>query len=200
MDKRKLLTLMGGSNDPYPGVYVYDKFTDTNSVGLDAHIPDKPKSARWEEIVGTWDIQSNLANVATVSGYGLAVIESGKANCTISVIAKSIINANNCYIAFRYVDNNNYLMFYIQNTRNAASFGQKVGGTLSAVFVGDVDTTPIVTGSDYLLKVVLLGNTVKFYVDGILKIDTTNNNLLTATKHGILSDAALQKFDDFQVT
>ena len=196
MDKRKLQLLMG-SYAPYPGVYVYDKFTDANDVSLDAHILDKPKTALWSEVVGTWDIQTNQANAATISGYAAAVVESGYADCTVSVIVKSVINANNAYIVFRYVDGNNYLTFNLNNTLDRVTFAQKVSGSITVLLNENVTIT---TGNDYVLSAILSGNTVKCYIDGVLKIDTTNNNLLTATKHGILSEAALQKFDEFQVS
>ena len=195
MNKRKLLTMLG-SYAPYPGVYVYDKFTDADATSLDAHVLDKPKSALWSEVVGTWDIQSNQANVATIDGYAHAVVESGKYDCTVSVIVKSVIAANNAYITFRYVDGNNYLSFNLNNTLDRVTFAQKVSSSITVLLN---ETVTITTGNDYVLSAVLSGNTVKLYIDGVLKMDTTNNNFLTATKHGILSEAALQKFDEFQV-
>jgi len=195
MNKRKLLTMLG-SYAPYPGVYVYDKFTDTNGTSLDAHILDKPKSVLWSEVVGVWDIQSNQANIATIDGYALAVLESGKADCTVSVIVKSAVNSI-IYLILRYVDVNNWLAVYINNPLDRAGFVQKVSGSVTLL---PFEAFTVTTGSDYVLSAILSGNSIKYYVDGVLKVDSTNNNFLTATKHGLLCEAALQKFDEFQVS
>lgn len=199
MDKKKVAMVMG-NNVLYPGVYVYDKFTGVNGTSLDAHILDKPKSALWSEAVGVWDIQSNQANVVSITSYALAAVESYKADCTLSVILKTVITADNPGLVMRYIDTNNYLVAYLSNGANTVGLVKKVAGTLTIVLANANESLPVTDGNDYVMEVVLLGNTIKIYIDGALQINTTCDNHLTATKHGIYSEKALAKFDEFQVS
>lgn len=194
MRKSLLPTILAGTADPYPGVTVYDTFTDADSTALTAHTPNKaPAGAAWAHVAGAFQITSNRAAwVSNTGGYALAAIESGKADCVVSGIIKRTATGY-CGIAFRVVDTQNYLI---------ASIG---GGQWSVIrrFQNNaaiVAQTAFSQGNniDYAVQVTLSGTSIIAVIDGTTTVNTTYTNLTTATKHGLYAEVA-SNFDNFQV-
>jgi hypothetical protein len=199
MGLRRPVRLAGGGADPYPGLVVYDTFTDTNGVGLDAHTPElSPSGGLWTEHAGAWDIQSGRANLTdSLTGVRLATIESGIADCDIATIVRWPSALDNPSVAFRYVDDNNFLLAVIADAGDVIRLIRKLNGTPTALFTSA--SFPTVVNTDYVLEVIANGTSVKIYLDGSLALDVTCVNFVTATRHGIYCERQYTKFDDFQV-
>lgn len=198
--KMLVLGMMGGrgASDPYPGLSVYDKFTDTNGVLLPAHIPTKcPVGSAWETH-GVYDIQSNQANVVSLgSGPSIAVaaIDSGKANCTISAILK-LTTGGTIGIVARYLNIFNYIVVAYAGAQ--CLIVKWEGG--SASVLQSLAIPIMVAGVDYAVEVVLSGDTISATLDGIYPISVSSSFGASRTKHGVYLDKANCIMDEFQVT
>lgn len=186
----------GGLNDPYPGVTVYDEFTDTNGTDITAHTPNKsPAGAKFVEYQGNFQITSNRAAWVDngAGAYALAAVESGLSDCTVSGIAQR--NAVGfCGLAFRVVDVNNYLLASI-SAAGVFYVIRRFGGAAAVVAQTAFSASQ---NTDYVIEVTLSGTGIIATVDGGNTINTSYANLTGATKHGLYGEIASQ-FDIFQV-
>lgn len=184
----------GGDVDPYPGVTVYDQFTDTDATGLASHTPTK-SPAQWVVENGATQITSNRA--AWVSNgspaFMLAHIASGLANCVISVIGKWTTVGANPGICFRVQDKNNcFIVFY---SNNLFAIVRRLVGGVSVLASAVVATT---TGTDHVIEVTLSGTSISATLDGGNLISATDTNFQAVKKHGLYAENNAT-FDEFQV-
>lgn len=196
MRRSKLFTtVLGGVSDPYPGVTVYDPFPDVNGTLATAHTPAKaPVGASWMFDAGTMDIQSNRLSWKTnTGGLSICTINSGLSNCTVSAILQRNAAGANTSIAARVVDKDNLFVILISN--NLFAIIRRLSGGASVL----TSLTPTVgLNIDYVVQVVLSGNSIVATLNGANQLSVTDANFNTATKHGLYAEAA-GVFDNFQV-
>lgn len=186
----------GNSPAPTVSILVYDTFTDTNSVALTSHTPDK-SPAPWVAIAGTMDIQSNKASWAS-GALNIQTINTGKADCTISCIvttAGGIANDQNG-ISFRVIDTDNRWVAYLNNQGNTVNLLKFVTGTPTS---GGSAAMTLANNTAYTVEVVLSGNSIIMNVDGVQKFSISDAAHATATRHGLYGQIAGHLFDEFQV-
>ena len=183
-----------------PKPLMYDMFTDTNGVGLDAHAsnivgPDSQAivSRRWTERSGNWDIQSNKANP---DGAAIATVDVGQSD----IIADLTVAggaAGQPGIVLRFADTNNYWYLQADRANNQLELHEVNAG------VDNVRANRAVTindSTDYVLRARCYGQTIDGYVDGENKIRYESASLNeTKTEHGLYSDNTACEFDDFLV-
>ncbi len=140
------------------------------------------------------EIQSNKAQWAS-GVLNIQWIETGKSDCTISAIVNIPSGASNSGIAFRVEGASDWLIA----TLNAASDVVYVLKRSPGLTIVAQQAMVLAADTNYVLEVVLSGSSIKVYVDGALKIDTTEAHNQTITKHGIHTDGSIAvKIDEFQ--
>ncbi|MEK3790509.1 family 16 glycoside hydrolase [Paenibacillus sp. FSL R7-0204] len=109
-----------------------------------------------------------------------------------------INGSENAGIVFRVQDQNNFYMYRIDASTSQLQLYKAVAGTLT-----QVSTTSFVPVKNqwYTLKATVQGNTIKGYVDGVLKTTWTNPvNELTTGGIGFRTTSAGVWYDDAKVT
>lgn len=132
-----------------------------------------------------WGISANRAYLTNTTAQSLAVVETGVADCTVSVTMPVVGDAGLC---FRVIDDNNNFVL------TASQLYKRVAGSFTAV----VTFSTIVAGDR--VSVVLSGATIVVKVNGADVASTTDTYNQTATRHGLRSHGATApRFDDFTV-
>ncbi|NQX46506.1 DUF1080 domain-containing protein [Paenibacillus tritici] len=106
--------------------------------------------------------------------------------------------SENAGIVFRVQDQNNFYMYRIDASKSQLQLYKVVAGTLT--LVSDTPFVPV-KNQWYTLKATVQGNTIKGYVDGVLKTTWTNPvNELTSGGVGFRTTSAGIWYDDARVT
>ena len=166
-----------------------DDFEDGNANGWDT--------------VGTWSVVTDGSDVfrnTNLTGLSTAMIDDGPwTDQVLEVDAKALNLTSGSTrwfgVAVRYTDPDNYYYVTIRNN-NQAVLKKMVNGVFS-----DLDSiafTPS-TNTWYSLKLSAIGNSLKFSIDGDLKLEATDSDLTSGTVGGIMYQASAQ-FDDVLVT
>ncbi|WP_341346242.1 family 16 glycoside hydrolase [Paenibacillus sp. FSL H3-0469] len=109
-----------------------------------------------------------------------------------------INGSENAGIVFRVQDQNNFYMYRIDASTSQLQLYKAVAGTLTKV--SNTSFVPV-QNQWYTLKATVQGNTIKGYVDGVLKTTWTNPvNELTAGGIGFRTTSAGVWYDDAKVT
>ncbi|MEK4003685.1 family 16 glycoside hydrolase [Paenibacillus sp. FSL H3-0333] len=109
-----------------------------------------------------------------------------------------INGSENAGIVFRVQDQNNFYMYRIDASTSQLQLYKAVAGTLTQV--SNTSFVPV-KNQWYTLKATVQGNTVKGYVDGVLKTTWTNPvNELTSGGIGFRTTSAGVWYDDAKVT
>lgn len=183
-------------------VILQDAFTGGDGTSLDAHTPDiAPGGSAWVEALGNWQITSNAAALALASNGGHATIETGEADCTITVEANSTttssISTRDVGIIARWVDVDNHFRIGINAEADQFRIIERAAGVNSILTTIAVTITP---GTLYTVQAVLNGATITATLDGANEIST---GLATAgqssTVHGITARETTDRVDDFLV-
>jgi hypothetical protein len=180
------------------GAYVADDFNradSSSSLGSTS-----TGSAAWTAVIDTWGISSNQAYKASGSSTGIAVVESGHGDCTVSATLAAGISTSNTGIVFRYQDSGNHWVLEGGNGSTQAALYKKTGGgsyTSIATSAGNVHFT-----NGDVISVILSGSSITVKQNGTTIITTTDSAFSTATKHGlhISGNDNTARFDDFSVT
>ena len=169
---------------------VYDTFTDSDSTSLDAHTSNSGHS--WTEQTGNTDIQSNRANI--VSGSISTVDGVSVSDCTI----QATINKNGSIgggVAPRYEHSSSLWNVGVHPNVNQFEIWKKAGSwTLPAWTSVTVNES-----TDYVVKVVLSGTSIKGYMDDANELSITDSQGQTSTEHGIYGNNAGDRLDDFTI-
>ncbi len=183
---------------------VLDHFTDADSTSLDAHTPDtRPGSNAWVEALGNWQITGNKAVLAALQGWAQAHINSGQANCTVSVNAKSTTAAagmgKDVGLLVRWASNGTYNdwwsigvsaaddRFRIIEVNDGVSQTERAGAAVM------IDTATV-----YAISATLSGSTITATVDGGNQISYASASMnQTSTIHGIIARETTDTLDDF---
>jgi hypothetical protein len=132
-------------------------------------------AAGWTTVSGSWSIATDGTKVYRQSSTsGEAIVYAGFdtwTDYTYEAKVKLSTASGNVGLVFRYADASNFYMFRLNDNGDKVELYKRVGGTLTLVASS---TQTITTGQFYTLKVIVKGNNIKGYVDGVGKIDWTN--------------------------
>lgn len=171
--------------------YVSDTFNRADSA---VSLGSADVGGAWTASVGTWGISSNVAYQVADAGQDVAQIDSTVANCTIRC-TYSVASPNSQRIIFRFSDTSNY---WLLQTEGGTAY--KLYKYVAAAFTlaGTYSTTP---ANGDVLMIVLNGNQIDAYLNGVLRISTTDAHNSTATRHGIggANNSLTGRWEDFSV-
>lgn len=106
------------------------------------------------------------------------------------------INSGTAGLVFRRVDGNNYYMWQFNAVMGKLRPHKKVNGSWTVI--KEVDT-PILTDTEYHIKIEVIGSIIKTYVDGTL-VDTTTDSTFSYGKVGFREDCEEIEIDDVVVS
>jgi len=163
--------------------YLKDTFSDADDTLLTDHIMNTGAGWTGQTIP---KISGNKATAVTSMNHLCTVTDAGMADCVLTVgINGSLYNSTTNYnfpsLVLRYTDDANFYMVEINANVLMLYRRQTTTFTSVATYAGTYTD-----GVTYPIKVVLNGQTIDIYTDGILRIHYTTAALnLTATKFGI---------------
>lgn len=140
----------------------------------------------WTVISGQWGIASNRAKETSgTANRGIAVVDSGKADCTISATVAAVGDFNfQGALVFRLTDVNNY---YFVNSSSEIYRCQ--GGAFTSVTGGGYPAGMAWVAGD-TMTITLSGSRIVVRLNGKVTVNTTQTFNQTATKHGLLNAQA----------
>jgi hypothetical protein len=163
----------------------FNRANNTTSLGV------ADTGQTWETS-GNWGIESNKAYQNTNANSQYAVIQSNYSDC---IVSADITWNNNGGFAARFVDSSNYFLYRI--TINKLQLYRILGGgtTLLSEYA-----FASVSGQVYNLKIKFEGSSIIGYLDGIERINVTDTNHQTGTKHGLRQNSITSdRYDNFLV-
>jgi hypothetical protein len=190
---------------PPPEFVIHDLFTDDEGTSIFAHVPDVDvPGGGWifEQpfpLYNAGGLISAANSLSMPTDFQACMIDSGIADATITfTLDNSGGSAALYYLFFRQVSalNNHFACFFSD------------AGFLCHGFVVDgVPSFPDVSPYTFPLDIInvrldILGDSIKLYMDDVLYIDTTDSQFLTGTKCGIGRDlvtAGEMLIDNFAV-
>ena len=151
----------------------------------------------WTTTGGTWKIQNGLAYTTGQEAYSLAYTSCGNSDCTIEVDLKNVSICEKSGIAFRVVDDRNFLFVGVHQGHLGL---YRCNNGVISLFKGTDLGDRIYT--DGKITVVLRGINIKIYYDSFLKIDLDFDLGATSVKHGLVvgSTNSNARFDNFKIT
>lgn len=181
----------------FSSAVVSDTFTRADSA---VSLGSADTGQAWTAVVGTWGITSNKGYCATAgNSEKVATVEAALADCSIQVTMRASGDpvASGGGITFRRSDATNYLIAVIES--NALRVYKRVAGAFTSL--GFYSFTPLTT-TDYVVKVTLVGSTIKAFLDGTERVSVSDSHNSTATLHGLrdFHDGPLWRFDNFTVS
>jgi len=202
------------SNDKIPSVWIpgitlaNDTFTGVNGTRLNVHTPES--GGAWNEISGTWTIQSNKATVALAAGANIVLQDVGVLDyeCSVDITQPNPLGAAIFVgIVVRYTDINNYVYFreaddtVFQPNNHEIEMRWVVGG----VEVMSSKTTMLVAfpaASTRTFTIRVKGNLCEVFLDGSPRgCRILPTELAVGTKCGLYADPldGGAKFDNWVV-
>lgn len=147
----------------------------------------------WSAEAGTWGISSNQGYLPTPTTDARAVVETGLANCTIQVTLATI--GNRPGLAFRHIDSGNYLSVFRVGGLGYQLF-KRVAGSWT-----EMHTESMSTANGDVLKLVLNGSSIEFWVNAVLKESLTESANSSGTEHGLYHESGSEsaRWEDFSV-
>ena len=178
--------------------YPYDAFTGSAGTQLAAHTPDYDSNFSWSEHLQAFDIASGGASAETDGTQGnadcVATMDFGDSDVGLGCdFTRSTDTTDHGGLCFRYSDTSNYL--YVRVTGAAIEVRKVEAGSDSQVATASHTWG---TSTQKFLQVVLLGNSIRVFVDDVEVVDTSSSFNATATRHGLFcDDHADHAWDDF---
>ncbi|WP_168119557.1 glycoside hydrolase family 9 protein [Paenibacillus sp. HB172176] len=169
-----------------------DDFSDGDTTG-------------WTSTSGTWNASSyQLEGVAGGTQSLFVAGDSGWTDYTLDADVNVTSNSSgndDAGLVFRYVDSSNFYVMFIKNTDNTTSRNMEivkyVGGVKSTVAFTSASIAP---DTSYHYKIVLDGDSIEAYLDGVLKLNTTDSTF-SSGKIGARTYAHTRAyFDNFVVS
>jgi hypothetical protein len=138
----------------------------------------------FDTVNGSWEINGNRLRRAG-TGLDELLVDVGANDCTITATARCVSGGTNdrASLFFRYGDGDNTWLLYIDEGSNAFTLTKKVSGTWAPSPVKN-STESIALDTDYELKVIISGDTIKCYLDGAYVFETTDSDLSQYTYAG----------------
>jgi hypothetical protein len=168
-------------SNPKPKYFFSDNFNraDGNTLGPSYTI-----------YAGTWGIEGNAAKVVTVAGAReTALVNTPVSNVQIEV---TFLSANLARLMFRATDHLNG--FFFGQSSNAYGIYKLVAGTVTTI---NTLTTALTVGDR--VKVVAKGSSIKCYLNDNMIFDITDTQYMNNKGHGLHTQNAPSKFDDFKI-
>ncbi len=193
--------VLGAGKGVHRSIYrVLDNFVGSD-VALSSHAPDRDlvgggwlAGAGVFSLTGVGDVDQTTGGAAATNVY----IETDISDCTIELVYKTGDGDDYGGIVFRATDGDSNMEFFINPAQNNTYVGKNVNGSRNTLsFTG----MTLATATEYTLKVILLGTSIKAYVDGVLKIDINDATEQASTKHGIWmwTTDTFSRWDSFKV-
>ena len=138
----------------------------------------------WQPLTGTWGIKTNAATLITATNaggqpYNIAVVNGTSADGTVQATMAQAVS-DGCGLAVRATDLNNYWLFRL-SAANAYQIYKVVAGSPTSAGSGTLTQT----ASGNIIKLVMSGNSITPYVNGVAGTTVTDAFNATATKHGL---------------
>ena len=178
---------------------VFDSFTDANGVSLDAHV--KEVGGAWTERTGTFDIQTNRADIAASTGVrDVATVPATVADLFArTTIRKTVaVDSGEFGHCLRYSDDDNFWMAQGDLTNNQIEIIERNAG----VETQRAATARVLTDStDYVLEMIADGQTITvfqspgFFAGRAVYAAAALN--VNATIHGVVGNQVGQTFDNY---
>jgi len=172
--------------------------TAANGTLLPAITPEV--GGPWTTRTGTFDIQTNRANLsATSGGRDVATVGTGIADVLADVVIRKTDGADTGEfgLCLRYSDDNNYWMVVADLAANQLRIIERNGGVETVRANAAVVLTHT---TDYTIRAIAYGQTIDAFLDGGNKITyalaALNEN---ATIHGLAGDEVGETWDNFAV-
>ncbi|NOU64770.1 DUF1080 domain-containing protein [Paenibacillus sp. LMG 31461] len=167
----------------YPIVRLNDDFEDGNMTG-------------WTTAGGSWSVTTDGTKVLTQNNSATALITAGDSwtDYTFEGKVKMPITNANAGIVFRVQNADNYYMYRVNESNQKLELYKAVNGQLTLV-----SSTSFAAQANqwYTIKASIQGNTIKGYVDGVLKTEWTNPiTELTTGKIGFRTTTVNVSFED----
>lgn len=158
----------------------------------------------WTSDGGNWTVETNETDETTFlvqKNNTTGLISAGDVSWTDygyeSDVRVPISNAN-AGLIFRVQDTKNFYMFRLNVNNKKLELYKSVGGTMT--FLSSADVTAA-ANQWYTLKVLVYGNSIKGYMDGVLHLEWTNPvTELTSGKIGFRTTSVNAAFDNVLVT
>lgn len=177
-------------------VRLQDVFTDPNGTSLNVHTPTV--GGPWVESLGDFDIQSNRANVVSLSG-GTAIAQC-QCNVADMTITLDVIPADTYAfdgVLFRFTDTNNYWFARWMHQVNRLEIYEFNAGV--ATLRASAALVPGSAGQPYSLTLVASGETVTLTVLGTSCSYASATFNKTATRHGLRARTVSGRYDNILV-
>lgn len=147
----------------------------------------------WTQQAGTWGIETNRAYTSAGAARSVATVELSQADVDLSITV-AFGSSGTGGLVFRFVDTSNYWRLVLVSTTlirliKRTSGSDNVVGTFGTAASGDV------------LRILAAGSSITAYRNGSSIITTTDTDLQTATKHGlVLDNTTNQRLDLWSAT
>lgn len=149
---------------------------------------DNGKTWQYKD-TGGWEVQNDRVDYVGAAGRSLAVVDGGKADGTLRCTIADLGTGFGDGLAFRVVDNNNYLglMFSGTPADGRLNLHKRIAGTRTSVAS---PAAGVVVASNAVIEVVMSGTSISVKANGTEVIGPqTVTELATATLHGLLGTA-----------
>ncbi len=157
----------------------------------------------WVQQQGTRpSLQGGWLEAGTSLGYGIATLQAGAADGSVTVDLTSPSETPYGAVVFRAVDANRMWVLRYAGSPSTGLVGlfRRVDGSFA--LIQQTTVAPIVPGTMHRLEARFKGSLVQAVWDGVVIFEHTVTDYQTATQHGLLwhSDDPLVRFDNFVVT
>lgn len=178
---------------------ITDSFNRANST---TSLGTADTGQAWTAHSGVWGISSNQAYCETDASFLNFATLAGAADGTLQVKLPSPGGGSggSAWVVCRFTDVNNCLYVACSGI-DPYRLMRRQGGTLSTLGTGTIANA----NSNDVVKVVLLGSSIRVYVNGVLDLDVTTAFNQTAVRVGMGTDfgagpGSAPRFDDFSFT
>jgi len=152
----------------------------------------------WTALSGTWGIATNAAYLPTsADNYNAAIVDSGRADCTVQYTA-STVDESEGRVPVRMTDSQNGFI----GQASGAGVGIHRLYRIEAGAFTELGTYTADHVSGDVLKMVLSGSSIKYFLNGVERIAATDSFQSTAMKHGIgagTGTPTTHRYNDFSV-
>jgi hypothetical protein len=194
-----------GVNTNGATVLVKDVFADTNGTSLPDHAiaPINLPAAAWTTTGGgaaTWTIQGNALQISGTMAGGLAYLDSGKANVTVTAVINFLSSSPNANlgVVFRYTGTAD--LWFCELNESTSSFEMYEVVSASYAMRASAAFTPA-TNTPYTLVVKASGSTISATVNGGTPLSYGSAATgLSATKQGYWASSSNSGPNTYQST
>lgn len=171
------------------GSLVSDSFSRDDSL---TSLGNADSGHIWVPNSGTWGIDANQGRLVSATPQATAVVDSGVADCTISVMFPEVAGQS-VGLCFRSTDDNNHFVTEV------AAAGVGIYRKQAGAFTGIADWATITSAGD-VFEIVLSGSSITAKLNGTVLAQVSDAFNATATRHGLRSNnSPAARFDDFKV-